>query len=88
MRGRLVLIAHLIETTIGNHRYEQCPRIAQQVAHAIGLEIDKDLVRRLSANHPLQVWRQRSFVALLHSWSARQRAERRSISMRVVCRRL
>jgi hypothetical protein len=30
-----------------------CPRIAQQMSHAFGLEIDKDMVRRILANHPL-----------------------------------
>ena len=30
-----------------------CPRIAQQISHAFGLEIDKDVVRRILANHPL-----------------------------------
>lgn len=29
------------------------PRIAQQISHAFGLEIDKDVVRRILANHPL-----------------------------------
>jgi len=30
-----------------------CPRIAQQISRAFGLEIDKDVVRRILANHPL-----------------------------------
>jgi putative transposase len=29
-----------------------CPRIAQQISDAFGLEIDKDVVRRILANHP------------------------------------
>ena len=29
-----------------------CPRIAQQISLAFGLEIDKDVVRRILANHP------------------------------------
>jgi len=29
------------------------PRIAQQISHAFGLEIDKDVVRRILANHRL-----------------------------------
>src|SRR3979411_1828221 len=29
-----------------------CPRIAQQISHAFGLEIDKDVVRRILARHP------------------------------------
>jgi putative transposase len=29
-----------------------CPRIAQQISHAFGLEIHKDVVRRILANHP------------------------------------
>jgi transposase InsO family protein len=28
-----------------------CPRIAQQISHAFGLEIDKDVVRRILAQH-------------------------------------
>jgi putative transposase len=28
-----------------------CPRIAQQIAHAFGIEIDKDIVRRVLAKH-------------------------------------
>ena len=28
-----------------------CPRIAQQVSHAFGIEIDKDVVRRILAKH-------------------------------------
>jgi len=30
-----------------------CPRIAQQISHAFDLGIDKDVVRRILANHPL-----------------------------------
>src|ERR1700687_5053307 len=28
-----------------------CPRIAQEIAHAFGVEIDKDVVRRILARH-------------------------------------
>ena len=28
-----------------------CPRIAQQIAHAFGIDIDKDIVRRVLAKH-------------------------------------
>ena len=28
-----------------------CPRIAQEIAHAFGIEIDKDVVRRVLARH-------------------------------------
>src|SRR5215510_14870414 len=28
-----------------------CPRIAQEIAHAFGIDIDKDIVRRVLANH-------------------------------------
>jgi hypothetical protein len=28
-----------------------CPRTAQQVSHAFGIEIDKDVVRRVLAKH-------------------------------------
>ena len=29
----------------------RCPRIAQQIALAFGVELDKDVVRRILANH-------------------------------------
>jgi transposase InsO family protein len=46
------LIAAILEIKRLNPRFG-CPRIAQQISHAFGLEIDKDVVRRILANHPL-----------------------------------
>lgn len=46
------LIAAILEIKRLNPRFG-CPRIAQQLSHAFGLEIDKDGVRRILANQPL-----------------------------------
>lgn len=46
------LIAVILKIKRLNPRFG-CPRIAQQISHAFGLEIDKDVVRRILANHPL-----------------------------------
>jgi hypothetical protein len=46
------LIAAVLEIKRLNPRFG-CPRIAQQISHAFGLEIDKDVVRRILANHSL-----------------------------------
>jgi len=46
------LIAAILEIKRLNPRFG-CPRIAQQISHAFGLEVDKDVVRRILANHPL-----------------------------------
>jgi hypothetical protein len=46
------LIAAILEIKRLNPRFG-CPRIAQQISHAFGLDIDKDVVRRILANHPL-----------------------------------
>src|SRR6266403_1661256 len=45
------LIAAVLEIKRLNPRFG-CPRIAQQISHAFGLEIDKDVVRRILARHP------------------------------------
>jgi hypothetical protein len=44
------LIDAVLEMKRRNSRWE-CPRIAQQIALAFGMEIDKDVVRRILANH-------------------------------------
>src|SRR6266481_3594086 len=44
------LIAAILEIKRLNPRFG-CPRIAQRISHAFGLEIDKDVVRRILANH-------------------------------------
>lgn len=44
------LIAVILEMKRRNPRFG-CPRIAQQVSHAFGVEIDKDVVRRILAKH-------------------------------------
>jgi transposase InsO family protein len=46
------LIAAVLELKRLNPRFG-CPRIVQQISHAFGLEIDKDVVRRILASHPL-----------------------------------
>src|SRR5476649_2867986 len=44
------LIATILEMKRRNPRFG-CPRIAQEIAHAFGVEIDKDVVRRILAQH-------------------------------------
>jgi hypothetical protein len=44
------LIAAIVEMKQRNPKFG-CVRIAQQIAHALGLEIDKDVVRRVLAKH-------------------------------------
>jgi transposase InsO family protein len=44
------LVAAILEMKRRNPRVG-CPRIAQQMAHAFGVEIDKDVVRRILARH-------------------------------------
>ena len=44
------LIAVIVEMKQRNPRFG-CVRIAQQIAHAFGIEIDKDVVRRVLAKH-------------------------------------
>src|SRR6202790_4738597 len=44
------LIAAIVETKRRNPKLG-CVRIAQQIAHAFGIEIDKDVVRRVLAKH-------------------------------------
>jgi transposase InsO family protein len=44
------LIAAIVEMKRRNPRFG-CVRIAQQIAHACGIEIDKDVVRRVLAQH-------------------------------------
>ena len=46
------LIAAILEIKRLNPRFG-CPRIAQQISQAFGLEIDKDVVRRILANRHL-----------------------------------
>ena len=45
-----VLIAAVLEIKRLNPRFG-CPRIAQQISHAFGLQFDKDVVRRILVNH-------------------------------------
>src|SRR5450631_275133 len=44
------LIAAILEMKHRNPRFG-CPRIAQEMAHTFGIEIDKDVVRRIRARH-------------------------------------
>src|SRR6184192_1296793 len=44
------LIAAIVEMKRRNPKFG-CVRIAQQIAHAFGIEIDKDIVRRVVAKH-------------------------------------
>jgi hypothetical protein len=46
------LIAAILEIKRLNPRFG-CPRIAQQISHAFGFKIDKDVVRRILVNHPV-----------------------------------
>src|SRR5258708_10478740 len=46
------LIAAILEIKRLNPSFG-CPRIAQQISHAFGLEINTDVVRRILARHPL-----------------------------------
>jgi len=55
------LIAAIVEMELRNPRFDD-PRIAEQIGHAFGVQIDKDIVRSvLSAhdrpNHPSSVTR-------------------------------
>ena len=45
-----LLIAAIVEMKRRNPRFG-CVRIAQQISHAFGIEIDKDVVRRVLAKH-------------------------------------
>jgi putative transposase len=44
------LIATIVEMKRRNPRFG-CPRIDREIAHAFGIEIDKDVVRRVLAKH-------------------------------------
>jgi hypothetical protein len=44
------LIEAIVEFKRRNPRVG-CPRIAQEIAHAFGIDIDKDIVRRVLAKH-------------------------------------
>ena len=44
------LIATIVEMKRRNPRFD-CVRIAQQISHAFGIQIDKDVVGRVLANH-------------------------------------
>jgi len=44
------LIAAIVEMKLRNPKFG-CVRIAQQISHAFGVEIDKDVVRRVLAQH-------------------------------------
>jgi putative transposase len=44
------LVAAIVETKRRNPKFG-CVRIAQQVAHAFGIEMDKDVVRRVLVKH-------------------------------------
>jgi putative transposase len=48
--SRLQLIDAIVEFKRRNPRIG-CPRIAQEIAHAFGVDIDKDIVRRVLAKH-------------------------------------
>jgi transposase InsO family protein len=49
-RASKELIAAILEMKHRNPRFG-CPRISQEIAHAFGVEIDKDVVRRILARH-------------------------------------
>ena len=49
-KGPAQLIAAIIELKRRNPRFG-CVRIARQIVHAFGVDIDKDVVRRVLAKH-------------------------------------
>jgi len=55
-------IAVILEMKRHNPKFG-CPRIAQQVSHAFGIEVDKDVVRRILAKQPSEAQRGGSVVA-------------------------
>jgi putative transposase len=44
------LICAIVETKRRNPRFG-CPRIAREITHAFGIEIDKNVIRRVLAKH-------------------------------------
>ena len=57
-----------------------CPRISQEIAHAFGIDIDKDIVRRVLAKYSRNRW---AVLAELYRASEGQPVERRSVSLRI-----
>lgn len=70
------LIAAIVEMKRRNPRFG-CRRIAQQISFVFGVEIDKDVVRRVLARG------YRTLLAHLPQAHQRQSLERRSLSLRV-----
>jgi putative transposase len=60
-----------------------CPRIAQEIAHAFGIDIDKDIVRRVLAKHYRPEQEPRSVLAELYRAYEGQPVERRFVSLRI-----
>src|SRR5438874_12296377 len=61
-----------------------CPRIAQEIAHAFGIDIDKDIVRRVLAKHYRpEAGTDGPIVAELYRAYEGQPVERRSVPLRI-----
>ena len=75
------LIHAVVEMKQRNHRWG-CPRIAEQIALAFNLPIDKDVVRRILAHH---YWtgRRRSVLANVPGANERQSLEYGPVPLRV-----
>ena len=77
----------LIEAVVATKRRNPgwgCPRIAQQISLAFGVEIDKDVVRRvLSVHYRPESDSRRSFLAYVSRSHKRQFVELRFIPMRI-----
>lgn len=77
------LVAAIVEMKRRNPRWG-CPRIAQQIALAFGVEIDKDVVRRGPCPAlPARIRRWRPLLALLPRPNEGQSVVRGSLSLRV-----
>jgi len=77
------LIAAIVEMKRRNPRFG-CPRIAQQISHAFGIEINKDVVRRVLAKHFHPDHRDTGPSWLTcHRSHQGQPLERRSLPMRI-----
>jgi hypothetical protein len=77
------LIRAIVELKTRNPRFG-CPRIARIISQTFGVDVDKNIVRRVLAQHYKAVTRERwALVAVVHRTHDRQPVERRSVSLRV-----
>jgi putative transposase len=77
------LIDAMVEIKRRNPRFG-CPRIAQEIAHAFGIDIDKDIVRRVLAKHyrPASGTDGPSWLSFIGQLKG-QPVERRSVPLRI-----